>query len=74
MVLAVGEIHRCTLALIVPAGERVELVLTVSGEGENGMPATTTVTTEVALVPPTGLDETDEPIAGPKIFLPLVGR
>ena len=74
VVLAVGEIHRCTLALIVPAGERVELVLTVSGEGENGMPATTTVTTEVALVPPTGLDETDEPIAGPKIFLPLVGR
>jgi hypothetical protein len=74
VVLALGEIHRCTLALVVPAGGRVELVLTVSGEGENGTPATTTVTTETALVPPTGLEEIGEPSGAPKLFLPLVGR
>jgi hypothetical protein len=74
VVLALGEIHRCTLALVVPAGGRVELVLTVSGEGENGTPATTIVTTEIALAPPTGLAETEEPSGAPKIFLPIVGR
>ena len=74
VMLAVAEIHRCTLALVVPAGGRVELVLTVSGEGENGTPATTIVTTEIALAPPTGLEEIEEPIGAPKIFLPIVGR
>ena len=74
VVLAVGEIHRCTLALVVPVGGRVELVLTVSGEDANGTPITTTVTTEFALVPPTGLAETGEPSVAPKLFLPIVGR
>jgi len=72
--LAVGDIHRCTLALVVPAAGTVELVLTVSGEGANGAPANSTIITEVTLAAPTGLDEIEEPVITPKLYLPLVGR
>ena len=72
--LAVAEIHRCTLSLIIPAGGAVELTLTVSGEGANGAPVNTTVTAGLTLVPPTGLEAVEEPIVGPKLFLPLIGR
>ena len=74
MTLVVGEIHRCTLALVVPAAGAVELALTVTGEGANRAPANTTVNTVVTLALPTGLDETEEPVAAPNLYVPLVGR
>jgi predicted deacylase len=72
--LAVGEIHRCTLMLVVPAAGAVELALTVTGEGANNAPINATVNTVVTLALPTGLDETEEPVTAPNLFLPLVGR
>ncbi len=62
------------LSLVIPVASAVELTLTVSGEGANGAPASTSVTAGLTLVPPTGLEAIEEPLVGPKLFLPLIGR
>ena len=74
VLLGLAEIHRCTLALVVPVGSPALLTLFVSGEGVNGTPINTTVTAEVVLTPPTALDEIDEPTMTQRLFLPMVWR